>query len=90
MNCEDLKKYDVVVDCRTEHEYLQGHIEGAVLIPINDFTVKYEILNKDDNIAIYCRSGLRANAVVEFLTNENYTTVTNVGGISQYVGCIKN
>lgn len=88
MTCEDLKQYDIVVDCRTLNEYNQVHIKNSILIPINEFINKYEsVLNPTQRIAVYCRTGARASSVVDFLKQNGYTKVDNVGGIIQFLDC---
>ena len=49
-----------IVDVRTPEEFAQGHIEGAVNIPVEyaDFTDQVSQLDADGTYAVYCRSFL--------------------------------
>ena len=55
-----------IVDVRTPEEFAQGHIEGAVNIPVEyaDFTDQVSQLDADGTYAVYCRSGNRSQAAV--------------------------
>ena len=73
----------VIIDARTQEEYDQGHIPGAILIPeyeIEDRAEK-EIPDKDQLILVYCRSGRRSKIAAEALGKLGYTNVKEFGGI---------
>jgi len=55
-----------IVDVRTAEEYAQGHIEGAVNIPVenSDFIDQVSQLDPNGTYAVYCRSGNRSQAAV--------------------------
>lgn len=55
-----------IVDVRTPEEYAQGHIEGAVNIPVEypDFMDQVGQLDPNGTYAVYCRSGNRSQAAV--------------------------
>lgn len=73
----------VIVDARTDSEYADGHIPGAVLIPEYEVATKAEgiIKNKDTKILVYCRSGRRSKIAAEELVKLGYTNVYEFGGI---------
>lgn len=74
----------VILDVRTEKEYQEGHIDGAVLIDVkeSDFIKKAEaILPKDKTIAVYCRSGRRSATAAGMLGERGYQVVNLKGGI---------
>ena len=79
----DTEKGDIILDVRTEEEFAEGHIEGAILIPDYEVADKAEsILNdKDQLILVYCRSGRRSKIASEELVNLEYTNVKEFGGI---------
>ena len=60
----------------------------SVLMPIDNFHNTYDELSRDDNIAIYCRSGARAFSVVDFMQKQGFKNVTNIGGINSYIDCL--
>ena len=72
-----------LIDARTESEFAEGHIEGAVLIPEYEIIVRAEseIPQKDALILVYCRSGRRSKIASEALVKLGYTNVKEFGGI---------
>ena len=74
----------VLLDVRTETEYAEEHIEGAVLIDQkqDDFVEKAKtMLPIDKTIAIYCRSGRRSANAAGKLADVGYKCVNLKGGI---------
>ena len=73
----------VIIDARTQEEYDQGHIPGAIMIleyEIADRAEK-ELPDKDQLILVYCRSGRRSKIAAEELVKLGYTHVKEFGGI---------
>lgn len=79
----DSERDYVILDVRTQEEYDQGHIPGAVLIP--DYEIKQsaqDILpDKDQLILVYCRSGRRSKNAAQVLAELGYTNIKEFGGI---------
>ena len=73
----------VLLDTRTDEEFAQGHIEGAIMIPEYEITEKAEsvIPDKDTLILVYCRSGRRSKIASMLLVELGYTNVKEFGGI---------
>lgn len=71
--------FDVVIDVREKDEYMQGHVKDAILVPLS--TINTYQGNKNDAIAVYCRSGNRSKIAKQALENQGYTNVTNIGGV---------
>ncbi len=73
----------VILDVRTEEEYAQGHIPGAILIPDYEIAAKAEeiLSDKDQMILIYCRSGRRSKNAAQALVQLGYTDIREFGGI---------
>lgn len=73
----------IIVDVRTNDEYVNGHIEGAVCIP--NETISKEISDlipdKKQEILVYCRSGNRSRQAVYKLIDLGYKNVKDFGGI---------
>ena len=73
----------IIIDARTQAEFDEGHIPGAILIPeceIADRAEK-ELPDKDQLILVYCRSGRRSKIAAEELVKLGYTNVKEFGGI---------
>ena len=56
-----------IIDVRTPEEFADGHIAGAVNIPVQraDFVEQVSLLDTDGTYAVYCRSGNRSEPAVE-------------------------
>lgn len=50
----------VVVDVRDPEEFREGHIPGAINIPVAEFAASSEVLDKEKKIIVYCNSGGRS------------------------------
>lgn len=65
-----------LVDVRTANEFNAGHINNALNIDVNetDFSQKVDsLLNKNQPVAVYCRSGKRSKRAAEILVNKGFT-----------------
>lgn len=62
----------VIVDVRDEQEYAEGHIPGAVNIPVDTFASKSSILDKNKIIIVYCNGGGRSNKAYRKLMKLGY------------------
>ena len=73
----------IIIDARTQEEYDQGHIPGAVLIPEYEIADRAEKELPDNNqlILVYCRSGRRSKIAAEELVKLGYTNIKEFGGI---------
>jgi len=83
-----LDQKTVVLDVRTEEEYYGplGHIDGAILIPINELENRLIELDKyrDNTIYVVCRSGNRSGFGKDILNNNNFTAINVDGGMLQW------
>ena len=73
----------IIIDARTQEEYDEGHIPGAILIPEYEIADRAENERPDKNqlILVYCRSGRRSKIAAEELVKLGYTNVKEFGGI---------
>ena len=73
----------VILDVRTQEEYDEKHIPGAVLLPNTEIDAKAEdvLTDKAQLILVYCRSGRRSKQAAEALVKLGYTNVKEFGGI---------
>ena len=73
----------VILDVRTQEEFDEGHIPGAILIP--DYEIEdraeAELKDKEQTILVYCRSGNRSKVASAALAELGYTNVKEFGGI---------
>ncbi|WP_270255054.1 rhodanese-like domain-containing protein [Collinsella intestinalis] len=76
----------VILDVRTQAEYDQGRIPGAILIPHDTVATAAEdaLSDKDQLILVYCRSGNRSKQASQALVDLGYTNVIEFGGINNW------
>lgn len=76
----------VILDARTQAEYDEGHIPGAILIPHDTVATAAEdaLPDKDQLILVYCRSGNRSKRASQALVDLGYTNVVEFGGINSW------
>ena len=79
----DTEENYIILDVRTQEEYDQGHIPGAILIPDNriDADAEKVLTDKNQLILVYCRSGRRSKLAAERLVQLGYTNIKEFGGI---------
>ena len=76
----------ILLDVRTQAEYAQGHIPGAICVPneaIGDQEIP-ELPDKDQLILVYCRSGNRSKQASEKLVKLGYTNIVEFGCIMSW------
>ena len=79
----DTEEGYIILDVRTQEEYDQGHIPGAIVISHEEIAEKAEevLTDKDQLILVYCRSGRRSKIAAEALVELGYTNIMEFGGI---------
>ena len=79
----DTEEGYIILDVRTQEEYDQGHIPGAILICHEEIAEKAEkvLTDKEQLILVYCRSGRRSKIAAEALVELGYTNIKEFGGI---------
>jgi rhodanese-related sulfurtransferase len=80
----DAQADGVLLDVRSEEEYITGHAAGALLFPldtINAETAAALVPNRDTLLLVYCRSGRRSQQAVHLLLGLGYTQVYDLGSL---------
>lgn len=79
---DDTEGY-LLLDVRTQEEYDEGHIPGAVVLPHTEVEARAEaeLPDKEQVILVYCRSGRRSKLAAQALAELGYTNVKEFGGI---------
>ncbi len=78
----------LLIDVRTEGEYVEGHLPGAIVIPYDEFDLRYtEILEyKDREVVLYCHVGGMGDFAGRVLLKNGFTNVKNLeGGIYGWI-----
>lgn len=76
----------VILDVRTQEEYDEKHIDGAVLIPNEEIGEEplTQLPDLNQEILIYCRSGNRSSQAAKKMLEAGYTNVYDFGGINDW------
>jgi glyoxylase-like metal-dependent hydrolase (beta-lactamase superfamily II)/rhodanese-related sulfurtransferase len=73
----------VVLDVRREAEFADGHIKGAVNIPLSDLAdpiASMTNLEEDQNLYIHCRTGYRSIIAASLMKKQGIHNLYNVPG----------
>lgn len=83
-----IKKNDpLILDVRTPNEYYSGHIENAVLIPLQQLSDRLSEIEdyKDRVVLLYCRTGNRSTVAAEILIQNGFKKLYNLSnGIKEW------
>ncbi len=72
----------VILDVRTEEEFAEGHIDGAVMIDFysDDFADQIADLDPDVPYLLYCRSGNRSGQTTAIMQDLGFSDVADIDG----------
>lgn len=70
----------VILDVREPWEYAQGHIPGALLIPLGQLAVRLGELDPTRPVATICHKGVRSQSAATLLGQRGFAKVYNVLG----------
>jgi hydroxyacylglutathione hydrolase len=69
-----------VLDVRREPEWQAGHVEGAAWWPLDNFKISPPEIDRDQPIAVHCKSGYRSMIACSLLQRAGFQNVSNVIG----------
>ncbi|MCP3100765.1 rhodanese-like domain-containing protein [Myxococcus sp. K15C18031901] len=74
-----------LVDVRSPEEFAEGHLPGAVNIPVDDLSARLgELGGPDTSIVVYCRSGARSGRAERLLKEQGFRNVLSLGAMSNW------
>ena len=74
-----------LLDVRTPEEYAQGHVQGAVNIPVQVLPQRIaELGDPGKPVVVYCQMGGRAASATEILKRAGFQSVLNLGSINAW------
>jgi len=75
----------VVIDVREPFEWDEGHIEGALHVPMSEALARKELVPADRPKAVVCAGGLRSSTVISALSRAGLSNWFNViGGMTAW------
>jgi phage shock protein E len=76
------KENPIVIDVRNDWEYSEGHIKGAIHIPLHEIPAQIDKIKKlKGPFVLYCRSGNRSGMAVNMLKQAGISNAYNGGRI---------
>lgn len=76
-----------LLDVRQPKEYADGHLAGAILIPLPELPGRLTELDREKPVIVYCAIGGRSKAAAQLLAGSDFADVANMaGGIKAWHG----
>ena len=69
-----------LVDVREVHEYLAGHVPGAILLPMSEIVERVDEVPADGTVYVICEMGGRSEKVVNWLRQQGVDAYNVAGG----------
>ena len=69
-----------VVDVREVDEYTDGHIPGAIHVPLQTVPDNLESFRSEQDVFVVCQVGGRSGKACQYLIDQGITNVVNVAG----------
>lgn len=74
----------ILLDTRTVPEYMRGHAEGFIHIPLDDLRGRLHELDRTKKIYVMCQSGLRSYLATRILMQNGFDAYNFSGGFRFY------
>jgi rhodanese-related sulfurtransferase len=75
----------VILDVREDYEWVAGHAEGAVHIPMDQLPGHLDQLDPDEDLYVICRTGGRSFRAAQWLVGQGYSALNVAGGMDQWL-----
>ncbi len=75
----------VIIDVREVDEYEDGHVAGAVLIPLGEVTERVDEVPTDGRVYVICKSGGRSARATEWLITQGLDATNVAGGTLAWI-----
>lgn len=77
-----------IVDVRRQAEWDEGHIPGAILMPLNKLPEALRQIDGDRPVAVHCKGGYRSAIACSLIQRAGYDQVMNLtGGFDAWRAC---
>ncbi|KXZ39371.1 Rhodanese-related sulfurtransferase [Alkalithermobacter thermoalcaliphilus JW-YL-7 = DSM 7308] len=83
---QELQNGAILIDIRNEDAYRQGHIKGAINIPMKLLPFKIQELDKDKTILVVCYIGGSSVVACKALSKAGFKVKNVVGGMKAFRG----
>ena len=75
----------IVVDVRQFDEYAEGHVPGAMLIPMAQLAARMHELDDSRPVYVVCASGNRSKAMTDVLRDAGFEARSVAGGTNAWI-----
>ena len=73
----------VWLDVRFPSEYRSGHLPGAISVPLGEIRNAIDVLDREPEYLVYCRSGRRSSAAAFILAQRGYRAFCLAGDLPE-------
>lgn len=87
---ELIKNGAFLVDVRTEWEFAEGSVPGAVNIPLDKISQNLDKFKDKSSVIVFCRSGNRSSQAKAILEKNGIQEVYNGGTWNEVAELVKN
>ena len=75
-----------LIDVRDRESYEEGHLQGAVSVPLEELDERMETFPRDRMIVCYCQRGSSSLMACRKLAEAGFRAVNAAGGLMAYRG----
>jgi len=69
-----------ILDVRNPEEFQICRIPGSVLLPLSSLPQRMGELDRDREMVVHCKSGMRSQRAIDFLRQQGFTKLSNLKG----------
>jgi sulfur-carrier protein adenylyltransferase/sulfurtransferase len=69
-----------ILDVRNPEEVQISRIPGSVLLPLPSLPQRLHELDRDQEMVVHCKSGMRSQRAIDFLRQQGFTKLSNLKG----------
>jgi adenylyltransferase/sulfurtransferase len=69
-----------ILDVRNPEEYQICRLDGSVLIPLPQLQERHGELDREREIIVHCKSGMRSQKAIQFLRQQGFGKLKNLTG----------
>ena len=81
----DIPDDAVILDVREDYEWVAGHADGALHIPMDQLPARLDELDPDEDVYVICRTGNRSGQMGPLLDTHGFDSVNVLGGTVAWV-----
>ena len=72
--------HSLILDVRNPEEYQICKIAGSTLIPLPSLPQRFNELDREKEMIVHCKSGMRSQKAIQFLRAQGFEKLTNLKG----------